>query len=231
MSLATTAPTYNDDASSIGKSRRLYADYPSAVSIPPVAAMNNCSRTTTITTSSTTTEFPIDLSPPSTPIPRPTITTNEHKKPSFVSEAETEPIPSFPRDNDIRLPKRYSTSQSFTIATTAKRYNKPPVIRHHTDVDSIASSSDEAFQRELSARRKAFRRLSRNISNSNNNNETDDEDRVLIGTRVSEGHQNYVLMYNMLTGIRIAVGRVSAKRDRPLTDHDFLAAHKLVFDV
>ncbi|KAI7848938.1 hypothetical protein BDC45DRAFT_521960 [Circinella umbellata] len=231
MSLATTAPTYNDDVSSIGKSRRLYADYPSAVSIPPMAAMNNYSRTT-ITTTSTTTESPIDLSPPSTPIPRPTITTYEHKKPSFVSEAETEPIPSSPCDNDIRLPKRYSTSQSFTIATTAKKSNKPPVTRYHTDMDSIASSSDEAFQRELSARRKAFRRLSRNINiNNNNNNETDDEDRVLIGTRVSEGHQNYVLMYNMLTGIRIAVGRVSAKRDRPLTDHDFLAAHKLVFDV
>ncbi|KAI9319917.1 hypothetical protein BX666DRAFT_2018084 [Dichotomocladium elegans] len=60
---------------------------------------------------------------------------------------------------------------------------------------------------------------------------TDDDDRVLIGTRVAEGHQNYVLMYNMLTGIRIAVGRVSAKLDRELTDDDFWAAHKLAFDV
>lgn len=37
--------------------------------------------------------------------------------------------------------------------------------------------------------------------------------------------------YDMLTGIRIAVGRVSAKIRRNLTDDDFTAAHKLVFDV
>ncbi|KAI8581500.1 hypothetical protein K450DRAFT_231591 [Umbelopsis ramanniana AG] len=35
----------------------------------------------------------------------------------------------------------------------------------------------------------------------------------------------------MLTGIRIAVGRVSAKMKRDLTDEDFYAAHKLVFDI
>jgi 1-phosphatidylinositol-4-phosphate 5-kinase len=38
-------------------------------------------------------------------------------------------------------------------------------------------------------------------------------------------------MYNMLTGIRIAVGRVSAKPNRTLNDADFTAAHKLAFDV
>ncbi|KAI8641600.1 hypothetical protein BD408DRAFT_452085 [Parasitella parasitica] len=52
-----------------------------------------------------------------------------------------------------------------------------------------------------------------------------------MGTRISEGHHNYILMYNMLTGIRIAVGRVSAKIDRPLVEQDFSAAHKLAFDV
>ncbi|PHZ15116.1 SAICAR synthase-like protein [Rhizopus microsporus ATCC 52813] len=53
----------------------------------------------------------------------------------------------------------------------------------------------------------------------------------MIGTRVGEGHRNYQLMYDMLTGIRIAVGRVSAKIRRELSDDDFKAAHKLVFDV
>ncbi|KAI8993293.1 hypothetical protein BDB01DRAFT_715713 [Pilobolus umbonatus] len=51
------------------------------------------------------------------------------------------------------------------------------------------------------------------------------------GTRVSEGHRNFQLMYDMLTGIRIAVGRVCAKIQRELTNEDFTAAHKLVFDV
>ncbi|KAI7884910.1 SAICAR synthase-like protein [Lichtheimia hyalospora FSU 10163] len=86
--------------------------------------------------------------------------------------------------------------------------------------DRLPRRTSEEFHRELSARRKAFRRMSRL-----------DDDRVLIGTRVAEGHQNYVLMYNMLTGIRIAVGRVSAKIDRELVEDDFWAAHKLAFDV
>ncbi|KAI8988366.1 hypothetical protein BDF20DRAFT_904988 [Mycotypha africana] len=93
----------------------------------------------------------------------------------------------------------------------------------------------EEFQKELSARRKAFQRLSRlamaNKENSYTNNNNEDDDRVLIGTRISEGHRNYILMYNMLTGIRIAVSRVTAKMDRPLTDEDYVAAHKLAFDV
>ncbi|KAI7888178.1 uncharacterized protein EV154DRAFT_539451 [Mucor mucedo] len=88
----------------------------------------------------------------------------------------------------------------------------------------------EEFQKELSQRRLTFKRLSR-LMDGTNKDETDPQDRVLIGTPIAEGHQNYVLMYNMLTGIRIAVSRVTAKLDRPLTDEDFTAAHKLAFDV
>lgn len=60
--------------------------------------------------------------------------------------------------------------------------------------------------------------------------DSEDEFRVTIGTKVAEGHPNYQLMYDMLTGIRIAVGRVSAKMQRNLTQDDFNAAHKLAFD-
>ncbi|KAI7830345.1 hypothetical protein BC939DRAFT_392810 [Gamsiella multidivaricata] len=59
----------------------------------------------------------------------------------------------------------------------------------------------------------------------------DDTDRVLIGTRIGEGHVNYVLMYNMLTGIRVSVSRCQAKPQRPLVDEDFTSAHKLAFDI
>ncbi|KAI8888845.1 SAICAR synthase-like protein [Backusella circina FSU 941] len=61
--------------------------------------------------------------------------------------------------------------------------------------------------------------------------DSESESRLKIGTRVSEGHRNYQMMYDMLTGIRIAVGRVCAKMKRELTMDDFTAAHKLVFDV
>ncbi|ORY97082.1 hypothetical protein BCR41DRAFT_314706 [Lobosporangium transversale] len=59
----------------------------------------------------------------------------------------------------------------------------------------------------------------------------DDNDRVLIGTRIGEDHVNYVLMYNMLTGIRVSVSRCQAKVQRPLVDEDFTSAHKLAFDI
>ena len=55
--------------------------------------------------------------------------------------------------------------------------------------------------------------------------------RVLVGNLIGEGHVNYVLMYNMLTGIRIAVSRTQAKIKRPLTDGDYTARHKYSFDM
>ena len=51
-----------------------------------------------------------------------------------------------------------------------------------------------------------------------------------IGTPVKEGHENYVLMYNMLTGIRTAVSRCQAKLPRPATASDFKMANKIAFD-
>ncbi|KAI8838378.1 hypothetical protein BC829DRAFT_493039 [Chytridium lagenaria] len=54
---------------------------------------------------------------------------------------------------------------------------------------------------------------------------------VLVGTPVKEGHVNYMLMYDMLTGIRVSVSRCNAKPTRPLEEGDFEAAHKLAFDV
>ncbi|KAI9331451.1 hypothetical protein DFJ73DRAFT_857274 [Zopfochytrium polystomum] len=54
---------------------------------------------------------------------------------------------------------------------------------------------------------------------------------VVVGTPVKEGHANYMLMYDMLTGIRVSVSRCNARENRPLDESDFAAAHKLAFDV
>jgi 1-phosphatidylinositol-4-phosphate 5-kinase len=59
----------------------------------------------------------------------------------------------------------------------------------------------------------------------------DSDPMVLVGNLVGEGHVNYVLMYNMLTGIRVAVSRCQAKIRRPLVDEDYGAAHKYSFDI
>lgn len=45
-----------------------------------------------------------------------------------------------------------------------------------------------------------------------------EEAKVLVGNLIGEDHVNYVLMYNMLTGIRIGVGRdFTVEREIPLT--------------
>ncbi|GAA6027112.1 hypothetical protein JCM8097_002399 [Rhodosporidiobolus ruineniae] len=54
---------------------------------------------------------------------------------------------------------------------------------------------------------------------------------VLVGNLIGQDHANYVLMYNMLTGIRIGVSRCQAKAKRPLTDADYTARHKFSFDI
>ncbi|TIB28357.1 hypothetical protein E3P86_03868 [Wallemia ichthyophaga] len=53
----------------------------------------------------------------------------------------------------------------------------------------------------------------------------------LVGNLIGEDHANYVLMYNMLTGIRIGVSRCQAKLRKPLSDADFKAKHKFSFDI
>ncbi|KAJ2856767.1 Phosphatidylinositol-4-phosphate 5-kinase, partial [Coemansia erecta] len=52
-----------------------------------------------------------------------------------------------------------------------------------------------------------------------------------IGTQIAPGHANYVLMYNMLTGIRVSVSRCEAKDSRPVRFDDYSATHKYSFDV
>ncbi|CCD24139.1 1-phosphatidylinositol-4-phosphate 5-kinase NDAI_0C04800 [Naumovozyma dairenensis CBS 421] len=56
-----------------------------------------------------------------------------------------------------------------------------------------------------------------------------DDDRVLIGNKVSEGHVNFIIAYNMLTGIRVAVSRCCGIM-KPLTSADFKLTKKLAFD-
>lgn len=58
-----------------------------------------------------------------------------------------------------------------------------------------------------------------------------DDSKPLVGNLIGEDHVNYVLMYNMLTGIRIGVSRCQAKIRKTLTTKDFTAKHKYSFDM
>lgn len=57
-----------------------------------------------------------------------------------------------------------------------------------------------------------------------------DDEENLIGNKITEGHVNYVLAYNMLTGIRVAVSRCSGIM-KQLTDKDFSNYEKLTFSM
>lgn len=96
------------------------------------------------------------------------------------------------------------------------------------DLGHLDNDEQLVLEEEIKARRLARRQ--KTYADDRDEDEQDDT-LVAIGTRVAEGHRNYQMMYDMLTGIRIAVGRVSAKIARPLTADDFTAAHKLVFDM
>ncbi|KAL9551555.1 hypothetical protein PS6_004950 [Mucor atramentarius] len=205
------------------KPRSILTNTNNSISTVNTPSIHEYPATTSINTTSTTNEHMYqDDATRQNSLPRSQL--------SLGQSAETDPTPY--SDMDVIVPpgpKRYSTSFNLAPASsfkkTAQAKQKNRLTRNHTTAGTSTEVVSEDFAKELSARQKAFRRLSRRKPLE------EDEDRVLMGTRISEGHQNYILMYNMLTGIRIAVGRVSAKIDRPLVEQDFSAAHKLAFDV
>lgn len=57
-----------------------------------------------------------------------------------------------------------------------------------------------------------------------------EDERVLVGNKISEGHENFVMAYNMLTGIRVAVSRCSGIM-KNVDDQDFRTTKKLSFNM
>ncbi|KAG0307400.1 Phosphatidylinositol-4-phosphate 5-kinase [Dissophora globulifera] len=124
-----------------------------------------------------------------------------------------------------------------SVAESSVRPRRKQIYRRNTYSAELASTSfhrsddelelddqEEARRRMDALKKSSSRRMSKRKKD-------DDNDRVMIGTRIGEDHVNYVLMYNMLTGIRVSVSRCQAKPQRPLVDEDFTSAHKLAFDI
>ncbi|KAJ8454422.1 hypothetical protein ONZ45_g19313 [Pleurotus djamor] len=92
----------------------------------------------------------------------------------------------------------------------------------------------EQIRRERASKRvKAQQKAEEELERTERSKERDrhQEDTPLVGNLIGKDHVNYVLMYNMLTGIRIGVSRCQAKMKRALTDDDFTARHKFSFDI
>ncbi|KAI1315591.1 Phosphatidylinositol-4-phosphate 5-kinase [Mortierella claussenii] len=133
-----------------------------------------------------------------------------------------------------------SRQPQFPQGELTSRARRRQIYRRNTYSADLGSSSfprsnaadDDMELDELEDARRRMDALKKSSSRRMSKRKKDDDnDRVLIGTRIGEDHVNYVLMYNMLTGIRVSVSRCNAKPQRALVDEDFTAAHKLAFDI
>lgn len=153
-----------------------------------------------------------------------------NNQPAAVSDNKTQPTAVILKKVIKKPPPLFIDIQQDTQNNTPlKRTIKSPSSSVRLmDLGHLDNDEQLVLEEEIKARR-----LARRQKTYADDRDEDEQDGTLIaiGTRVAEGHRNYQMMYDMLTGIRIAVGRVSAKIARPLTVDDFTAAHKLVFDM
>ncbi|SCV03977.1 LANO_0G07404g1_1 [Lachancea nothofagi CBS 11611] len=128
-----------------------------------------------------------------------------------------------PRD-DIDLDDIVTLLRStHSRATTTQSFNanpRPSAINDGSLKRSESATAEIKKMRESLLHKREMRKKQRNFL---------DDDRVLIGNKVSEGHVNFTIAYNMLTGIRVAVSRCSGIM-KPLTPRDFRLTKKLAFD-
>lgn len=118
-----------------------------------------------------------------------------------------------PRRRDSHMRKQSSTSFS-SMPPEIPITNTSALNKSESRTTEKKAKKSLLHKREVRRKRKSF---------------PQDDDRVLIGNKVSEGHVNFIIAYNMLTGIRVAVSRCSGIM-KPLTPVDFKFTKKLAFD-
>ncbi|SCU96670.1 LAFA_0G07492g1_1 [Lachancea sp. 'fantastica'] len=112
---------------------------------------------------------------------------------------------------------------SHSRATSVHSFNashRPSAVNDGSLKRSESATAEIKKMREALLQKREMRKKQQNFL---------DDDRVLIGNKVSEGHVNFTIAYNMLTGIRLAVSRCSGIM-KPLTPRDFRQTKKLAFD-
>ncbi|KAI9815148.1 MAG: Phosphatidylinositol-4-phosphate 5-kinase [Thelocarpon impressellum] len=135
---------------------------------------------------------------------------------SFASAAGT----SYNSDDVSTATGRFSPTARRTSMTLARRGTRS--LHSDMHLDEIPQDEDAARWSEAIRQKRASKRKRK---------EDEDDERVVVGTKVDQNHVNWVTAYNMLTGIRFTVSRTNAKMDRALTPADFDAKHKFSFDI
>ncbi|CEP64590.1 1-phosphatidylinositol-4-phosphate 5-kinase LALA0_S12e02432g [Lachancea lanzarotensis] len=125
-------------------------------------------------------------------------------------DAEIEEIATLLRDSHSRA----TSVHSFNVS------HRPGPVNDGSLKRSESATAEIKKMREALLQKREMRKKQQNFL---------DDDRVLIGNKVSEGHVNFTIAYNMLTGIRVAVSRCSGIM-KPLTPRDFRQTKKLAFD-
>jgi hypothetical protein len=134
---------------------------------------------------------------------------------------------STPSGSDAVTSGRFSPTTTTTTSPTPRRHSmtlgRRPTRSIHSEnhADELPPDEDAARWTEAIKAKRASRKR----------REDEEDDKVVVGTKVDHNHVNWVTAYNMLTGIRFCVSRINAKVDRDLTDLDFDAKHKFSFDV
>ncbi|UPX19498.1 1-phosphatidylinositol-4-phosphate 5-kinase [Ascochyta rabiei] len=139
------------------------------------------------------------------------------------------PSTSRPRDSQNSTDDVVTASGRFSPTSASRRRGSMSLVRRTTRSINSDVHLDELPQDEEAARWAEHIRQKR--ASKRKRREDEDEDRVVVGTKVDQNHVNWVTAYNMLTGIRFTVSRTNAKVDRELTDADFDAKHKFSFDI
>jgi len=174
-------------------------------------------------------------SPPSYPspsVPSPSPATAQHPGSAQLKHRHTLQVPKVgatwnSRDGDEAV----FTTGRFSPTTLAAGVRRGSLSLNQRNTQSIHSNMPhEEIPPDEDAMRWAEAVRQKRASKRKRKDEEDDE-RVVVGTRVDQNHVNWVTAYNMLTGIRFTVSRTNAKLDRPLTDADFEARYKFSFDM
>lgn len=138
-----------------------------------------------------------------------------------ISRRSTNPAPIVPPSPTIppkRTPLLHSQSTFSSSPPTRNQTTVPGVDGAALDSDILAQA--ETIRRERLERRQKKASAAETVpepgelkEKAEQQRKGTDEAKVLVGNLIGEDHVNYVLMYNMLTGIRIGVSRVPPIRE------------------
>lgn len=161
--------------------------------------------------------------------------TRRHTTPTLIPLAkESTDTALLKRSLDLGEGNTFTNKQQHTRLSATKQLTSRSTFPMN---DRAASSIDLHNLRKLSGQDSANSEISRMrnsiiVKRNIQKRKKDflEEDTVFVGNKITEGHHNFVMAYNMLTGIRVAVSRCSGVMKR-LDESDFKATKKLTFNM